>query len=127
MTQITRDQHGQLTIGGHSAADLAERYGTPLYVYSGDGFVAHFAAFSAALSQLDCTVHYAVKANSSLGILGLLAQQGAGADIVSGGEMRRALAAGIPAQKIVFSGVGKTDAEITDALKAGIEIGRAHV
>lgn len=120
MTQITRDQHGQLTIGGHSAADLAERYGTPLYVYSGDGFVAHFAAFSAALSQLDCTVHYAVKANSSLGILGLLAQQGAGADIVSGGEMRRALAAGIPAQKIVFSGVGKTDAEITDALKAGI-------
>ena len=120
MTQITRDQNGQLTIGGHKAADLADAYGTPLYVYSGNGFVDHFMAFSSAVSQLDCTVHYAVKANSSLGVLGLLAKKGAGADIVSGGEMKRALAAGIAAEKIVFSGVGKTDAEIRDALDAGI-------
>lgn len=120
MTQITRDQQGHLTIGGQSAAELAEAYGTPLYVYSGDGFIAHFAAFTSAVSRLDCTVHYAVKANSSLGVLGLLARQGAGADIVSGGEMKRALTAGIAAEKIVFSGVGKTDLEIKEALQVGI-------
>ena len=120
MTQITRDQNGELTIGGHNAAELAQSYGTPLYVYSGEGFVDHFMAFSSAVSRLDCTVHYAVKANSSLGVLGLLAQHGAGADIVSGGEMKRALVAGIAAEKIVFSGVGKTDTEIKDALNAGI-------
>ncbi len=102
------------------AVDLAERFGTPLYVYSGDGLVAHYAAFEAAVSELDCVVHYAVKANSSLGVLGLLAQQGAGADIVSGGEMKRALIAGIAPDKIVFSGVGKTDDEIRAALQAGI-------
>ena len=84
-----------MTIGGHIAVDLAERFGTPLYVYSGDGLVTHYAAFASAVSELDCVVHYAVKANSSLGVLGLLAQQGAGADIVSGGEMKRALIAGI--------------------------------
>ena len=120
MRQISRDESGQLKIGSHTAADLAERFGTPLYVYSGDGFVAHYTAFVSALSELDCVVHYAVKANSSLGVLGLLARQGAGADIVSGGEMKRALAAGIAPSKIVFSGVGKTDNEIRAALQAGI-------
>ena len=120
MRHIRRNERGQLTIGGHIAVDLAERFGTPLYVYSGDGLVAHYAAFASAVSELDCVVHYAVKANSSLGVLGLLAQQGAGADIVSGGEMKRALIAGIAPDKIVFSGVGKTDDEIRAALQAGI-------
>ena len=120
MRHIKRDESGQLTIGNHIAGDLAKRFGTPLYVYSGDGFVAYYAAFAAAVSELDCAVHYAVKANSSLGILGLLAQQGAGADIVSGGEMKRALSSGIAPDKIVFSGVGKTDDEIRAALQAGI-------
>ena len=120
MRQIKRDESGQLTVGSHTAAELAQRFGTPLYVYSGDGFVAHYAAFASAVSELDCIVHYAVKANSSLGVLGLLAQQGAGADIVSGGEMKRALTAGITPDKIVFSGVGKTDDEIRAALQAGI-------
>ena len=120
MRQIKRDESGRLTIGSHTAADLAERFGTPLYVYSGDGFVAHYAAFASAVSELNCVVHYAVKANSSLGVLGLLAQQGAGADIVSGGEMKRALTSGIAPNKIVFSGVGKTDDEIRAALQAGI-------
>ena len=95
MRHIRRNERGQLIIGGHIAVDLAERFGTPLYVYSGDGLVAHYAAFASAISELDCVVHYAVKANSSLGVLGLLAQHGAGADIVSGGEMKRALIAGI--------------------------------
>ena len=120
MRQIRRDKSGQLTVGSYTAAELAKRFGTPLYVYSGDGFVAHYAAFASAVSKLDCVVHYAVKANSSIGVLGLLAQQGAGADIVSGGEMKRALAAGIAPDKIVFSGVGKTDDEIRSALQAGI-------
>ena len=71
MRQISRDESGQLKIGSHTAADLAERFGTPLYVYSGDGFVAHYTAFVSALSELDCVVHYAVKANSSLGVLSL--------------------------------------------------------
>ena len=73
-----------------------------------------------ALAGLKTQIHYAAKANSALGILQLLAQQGAGADIVSYGEMQRALHAGIPAEKIVFSGVGKTDFEIRAALEAGI-------
>ena len=120
MKQIRRDESGHLTIGGHRAVDLADRFGTPLYVYAGDGFVAHYNAFASAMSDLDCTVHYAVKANSSLGVLSLLAKQGAGADIVSGGEMQRALAAGIAPNKIVFSGVGKTDEEIRAALQAGL-------
>ena len=120
MRQIRRDGSGQLRVGSHTAADLAEKFGTPLYVYSGDGFVAHYAAFASAVSKLNCVVHYAVKANSSLGVLGLLAKQGAGADIVSGGEMKRALNAGIAPDKIVFSGVGKTDEEIRGALQAGI-------
>lgn len=120
MRQIRRDDSGQLTIGGHRAVDLADRFGTPLYVYTGDGIVSHYNAFASAISDLDCTVHYAVKANSSLGVLSLLAKQGAGADIVSGGEMQRALAAGIAPNKIVFSGVGKTDEEIRAALQAGL-------
>lgn len=99
---------------------LASQYGTPLYVYSGAGFEQSFRGYLNALSGLDCHIHYAVKANSALGILQLLARQGAGADIVSYGEMRRALLAGIPAEKIIFSGVGKTDDEIRSALEAGI-------
>ena len=120
MTEIHRNSAGELMVSGTPAATLAAEFGTPLYVYSGDGFVAHYRAFCAALSSLDTRVHYAVKANSALGILGLLAQHGAGADIVSGGEMAKCLAAGIPAERIVFSGVGKSDTEIRNALTAGI-------
>lgn len=100
--------------------ELAQQYGTPLYVYSGAGFIHSYQQYVHALAGLKTQIHYAVKANSALGILQLLAQQGAGADIVSYGEMQRALHAGIPAEKIVFSGVGKTDFEIRAALEAGI-------
>ena len=99
---------------------LAETYGTPLYVYSAEGFIASYTGFAQSLSELDSHIHFAVKANSALGVLKILATQGAGADIVSYGEMKRAMMAGIPAEKIVFSGVGKTDAEITSALQDGI-------
>ena len=120
MRHIHRNPAGELMISEMPVASLAEQFGTPLYVYSGDGFAAYYHAFCDALAGLDTSVHYAVKANSSLGILALLALEGAGADIVSGGEMQRCLAAGIAANKIVFSGVGKSDAEIRQALVAGI-------
>lgn len=100
--------------------ELAQRFGTPLYVYSKAAVLGAFARYQAALAGRASLVCYAVKANSSLALLGLLARAGAGFDIVSGGELARVLAAGGPPQRIVFSGVGKTEAEIESALKAGI-------
>ncbi len=99
---------------------IVERYGTPLYIYSGKTIRRHFKVFESAFNEIDHLTCYSVKANSNLAILALLAREGAGADIVSGGELHRALKAGIPPQKIVFSGVGKTPAEMESALKAGI-------
>jgi len=97
-----------------------EKYGTPLYIYSGKTIRRHFKVFDSAFEEISHLTCYSVKANSNLGVLALLAREGAGADIVSGGELERALRAGIPPKKIVFSGVGKTKEEIEKALKAGI-------
>ena len=99
---------------------LAEREGTPLYVYSAGAIRTRLHALRDALDGLDAGICYAVKANSNVAILQLIADEGAGADIVSGGELKRALAAGIPADRIVFSGVGKTEAEIALAMEVGI-------
>jgi diaminopimelate decarboxylase len=100
---------------------LAKRHGTPLYVYSGDQIVERLGLFQQALEGREHLVCYAVKANSALGILKLLADRGAGFDIVSGGELRRVLAAAPEAAgRVVFSGAGKTAAEIDLALDAGI-------
>lgn len=101
-------------------ADIAAKAGTPAYVYSSETILASYRAYDDGLSGLDHTVCYAVKANSNLSILRLLAQAGAGFDIVSGGELFRVLQAGGDPAKVVFSGVGKTAAEIDAALKAGI-------
>ena len=117
---FTRDDSGRLGVGGLALADIAAAHGTPLYVYSGDGIRADYRNFAAAVAPVDGKVHFALKANSALGVIALLASQGAGADIVSGGELQRALAAGVPADRIVFSGVGKSAAEIGAALDAGI-------
>lgn len=94
--------------------------GTPFYCYSTATLSRHFTVFSNALSDLDALVCYAMKANSNQAVLRTLADLGSGADVVSEGELRRALAAGIPANKVLFSGVGKTAREIDFALKAGI-------
>ncbi len=100
---------------------LARRHGTPLYVYSGDQILERLRLFQQALAGRDHLVCYAVKANSALAILKLLAEQGAGFDIVSGGELERVLAAAPEAaERVVFSGVGKTTSEIDRALQAGI-------
>jgi diaminopimelate decarboxylase len=100
---------------------LAKQFGTPLYVYSADQIVERLGMFQQALAGREHLVCYAVKANSALAILKLLAERGAGFDIVSGGELERVLAAAPEAVgRVVFSGVGKTAAEIDLALKAGI-------
>ena len=100
--------------------DIAAAVGTPFYCYSTATLTRHFQVFSKAFTDLDALVCYALKANSNQAVLKTLAKLGAGADTVSEGEMRRALAAGIPAEKIVFSGVGKTAREMDFALQAGI-------
>ncbi|MGE0667362.1 MAG: diaminopimelate decarboxylase [Sphingomonadales bacterium] len=100
--------------------EIAASVGTPFYCYSTATLARHFTVFRNAFSGMDALVCYAMKANSNLAVLKTLARLGAGADIVSEGELRRALAAGIPADRIVFSGVGKTRDEMAFALDQGI-------
>ena len=101
--------------------DIAVAVGTPVYVYSRATFERHAQVFRDALSGLDNPhIAFAVKANPNLAVLKILAKQGFGADVVSGGELDRALAAGMAPEDIVFSGVGKTTAEMVKGLKAGI-------
>lgn len=117
--QYTADH--SLHCGEVALGKVAARFGTPLYVYSGDQIIERFKMFESALSGREHQICYAVKANSNLGILKLLAKAGAGFDIVSGGELQRVLAAAPKAAgRVVFSGVGKTAAEIDLALDAGI-------
>lgn len=99
---------------------LAKEYGTPLYVYSAKTLKRHFNAYDSAFSELNHMTCYSVKANSNIHVLKLLGSMGAGMDIVSGGELYRALKAGVSPQKIVYSGVGKRPEEIAQALEADI-------
>jgi diaminopimelate decarboxylase len=122
---------GVLRAGGVSLEALAEEHGTPLYVYSADAIAARVRAYQEAFGSqggapgrddagVDFLLAYSVKANGNLAVLNRIAALGAGADIVSGGELARALVAGIPGERIVFAGVGKTDAELRAGLEAGI-------
>ncbi|MES0874798.1 diaminopimelate decarboxylase [Sinimarinibacterium thermocellulolyticum] len=111
---------GALYAENVSVAEIARRYGTPCYVYSRATLERHYRAFDEALAGVDHQVCYAVKANSNLAVLDVLARLGAGFDIVSGGELARVLAAGGDPRKVVFSGVGKTEEEMRAALAAGI-------
>ncbi|HYA11417.1 MAG TPA: diaminopimelate decarboxylase [Thermodesulfovibrionales bacterium] len=99
---------------------LAEAYGTPLYIYSYNTFLRHFRAYTSAFQDYPHIICFALKANSNIAILRLFAKNGGGADIVSGGELYRALKAGISPKKIVYAGVGKTEEEIQFALKSKI-------
>jgi diaminopimelate decarboxylase len=103
-----------------SLAALADKAGTPVYVYSSATLERHYRVFSDAFAGMDALVCYAVKANSNQAVLTTLAKLGAGMDVVSGGELLRALMAGVPADRITFSGVGKTADEIEEALEADI-------
>jgi diaminopimelate decarboxylase len=111
---------GALGCDGVPLADLAREHGTPLYVYSGAKIEGAYRRFDAAFAPIPHLVCYAAKANSSLAILRRLAALGAGADVVSGGELRACLDSGFPADRIVFSGVGKTDGEIRAGVEAGL-------
>jgi diaminopimelate decarboxylase len=111
---------GRLYCEGVSVESLARKYGTPLYVYSGRTLRDHYRKLDRALAPLDHLVCYAVKANSNVSILRLLAKEGAGFDIVSGGELYRVQKAGVPASRCIFAGVGKTRGEIEQAMRSGI-------
>lgn len=112
--------HSQLHVEGCAVAPLAQEYGTPLFVYSKASMLAALAAYQKGFSGRNAQICYAMKANSSLAVLQLFAKAGCGFDIVSGGELARVLAAGAEASKIIFSGVGKTRAEMREALRVGI-------
>ncbi len=116
---------GVLTVEGVPLRAVAGAVGTPAYVYSAAHVRAQYAALDAALAGVPHRIHYAVKANGNLAVLGLLRSLGAGVDIVSGGELERALRAGFAGADVVFSGVGKTCAEMRAALAAGV--GAIHV
>ena len=111
---------GRLCAEDVSLIRIAEETGTPFYCYSQATIERHYRVFADAFADVDATVCYAVKANSNIAVIGVLARLGAGADVVSGGELKRALTAGIPASRIVFSGIGKTGEELAAALDARI-------
>ena len=110
----------ELTCDGVSLSEIARAAGTPVYVYSRELIEENYRRFDAAFATVPHLVCYATKANSNLSVLRVLAELGAGADVVSGGELRAALEAGIPASRIVFSGVGKTEDEIAYAVHSRI-------
>jgi len=113
-------RHGRLYLEQASLEALAREHGTPLFVYSKAAMLAALAAYQQGFAGRDAQICYAMKANSSLGVLQVFAQAGCGFDIVSGGELERVLAAGGDVRKVIFSGVGKTRAEMQQALAAGI-------
>ncbi|EJN36428.1 diaminopimelate decarboxylase [Pseudomonas sp. GM84] len=111
---------GELFAEGVALSAIAERFGTPTYVYSRAHIEAQYRSYTDALQGVDHLVCFAVKANSNLGVLNILARLGAGFDIVSGGELERVLAAGGRADRVVFSGVGKTREDMRRALEVGV-------
>ncbi|HBF91891.1 MAG TPA: diaminopimelate decarboxylase [Hyphomonas atlantica] len=113
-------QDGCLHCEGVNLEQIADEVGTPCYVYSSATLVRHARVIASAFEGQNCLIAYSVKSNGNLGVLSTLAQEGCGADVVSGGELQRAMRAGIPADRIVFSGVGKTAEEMRLALQAGI-------
>ena len=113
-------RNGVLHAEAVNLIDLADAVGTPFYCYSTATLERHYRVFTEAFAGEKALVCYAMKANSNQSVLRTLAKLGAGADVVSGGELKRALAAGIPPEKILFSGVGKTEAELRAALAADI-------
>jgi len=113
-------RNGALHAEDVAIADIAAEVGTPFYCYSIATLQRHYNLFEEALAGLNCLICYAVKANSNLAVLKVLADLGSGADVVSEGEFRRALAAGIPGERVIFSGVGKTRQELVFALENSV-------
>ena len=120
MSEFFRHRGGELHAEDLPIRQIAEAMQTPFYLYSTAALIAQYRRFAAAFAAEQPLICYAVKANSNLAVLRLFAKLGAGADVVSEGELRRALAAGIAPDRVIFSGVGKTRAELDAALAAGI-------
>src|SRR5260221_1293064 len=113
-------RNGVLHAEAVNLVNLAQAVGTPFYCYSTATLERHYRVFAGAFADVPSLVCYSVKANSNQAVLATLARLGAGADVVSGGELKRALAAGVPAGKIMFSGIGKTAQELALALDTGV-------
>src|ERR1700730_16638963 len=113
-------RNGVLHADGVNLIALAEAVGTPFYCYASATLERHYTVFAGAFADVDALVCYAMKANSNQAVIATLAKLGAGADVVSGAEWRRARAAGIPPHKIMFSGVGKTARELAQAVDEGV-------
>lgn len=111
---------GQLTCEGLALRTLAERYGTPLYVYSAGTFAGHFDRLREAFAELTPLICYSVKCCPNIHVLRLLNGRGSGFDVVSGGELHRTRLAGTPPERVVFAGVGKSERELEEALRAGV-------
>ena len=120
MNAFTYNAAGDMQAEGVALKTIAQQVGTPFYCYSAGALRSAWQEFASAIEGMNASVCYALKANSNLAVVKLFGDLGAGADIVSVGEMKRALAAGIPANKIVYSGVGKKPTELMAALQAGI-------
>ncbi len=117
---VFENRDGEIHVEDVALARIAEAVGTPAYVYSSRAMEEAYVGYREAFEGLDASICYALKANSSLAVIRTFAALGAGADVVSGGELAQALAAGVPANRIVFAGVGKTRDEMARALDAGI-------
>ena len=115
-----RNENGELNVQGIKVSDLAEKYGTPLYIYDTEIMKDRYDIFFDTIKEVNGNIHYAVKANDSVNIIKFFSKLGSGADIVSIGEFHKCIAAGIPANKIIFSGVGKNKDEIEVALRNNI-------
>src|SRR6266498_5394276 len=113
-------RNGVLHAEAVNLSEIADAVGTPFYCYSTATLERHYRVFAEAFADVPSLVCYAMKANSNQAVIATLARLGAGADVVSGGELKRALAAGIPPSKIMFSGIGKTARELALAVDEGI-------
>ncbi len=120
MTSSFLYRDGELFVEGVALADIAKTVGTPCYVYSSERMTTQYRRLRDAFADQRMTICYAIKANSNLAVIRTLANEGAGAEIVSGGELQKALAAGVPGNKIMFAGVAKSRVEMAMALDAGI-------
>jgi diaminopimelate decarboxylase len=115
-------RHGELHCGSVPASTIADRFGTPTYVYSAATLLDHHRKLARAFAPLAPLICYSVKSSGNINLCRLLAREGAGMDVVSGGELHRAMAAGCPADRCVYAGVGKTDAEIEFAILQGVGV-----
>ncbi len=119
---VDKEGTGHLSFGGADVVELAERYGTPLYVTDESVLRANFRRYTDAFASVDSAIYFAVKANGNLAILRILAQEGAGADVFSGGELELVKAAGIPLDKVLFNGNAKSEVELRAAVESEVTV-----